>query len=243
MAIIHFILQGKGGVGKSLLATLLYQYLAEKEIETLAFDTDPINATFASFQEFNVKKFEILEDHTVDLRKLDPLLEDLAGASENSHAIVDNGSTSFSYLCAYIGESNMINLLREDYNHTIYFHSIVTGGQSMTDTIANLIRLAKGFPSSPIIVWCNPYFGEVQLDGRNFEQFKVYTDYCQQFKSVIRLPLVNRNLVGKDLEELFAKRHSFKAGINGSLPLAQRSRLKTYWERIVLAIDQSGILE
>lgn len=242
MAIIHFILQGKGGVGKSLLATLLYQYFAEKGIETLAFDTDPINATFASFQEFNVKKFEILEDNTVELRRLDPLLDDLAEASTEAHAIVDNGSTSFSFLCAYIGESNMINLLRKDYNHTIYFHTIVTGGQSMTDTITNLIRLTLGFPESPLVVWLNPYFGEVQMDGRSFEQFKVYADHCHNFKAVISLPPFNRNLVGKDLEELFAKRQSFKAGINSSLPLAQRSRLKTYWERIVACIDQADII-
>lgn len=242
MAIIHFILQGKGGVGKSLLATLLHQYLTEKDIEVLAFDTDPINATFASFQEFNVKKFEILEDNSVDLRKLDPLLDNLAEASESAHAIVDNGSTSFSFLCAYIGESNMINLLKNEYNHTIYFHTIVTGGQSMTDTISNLIRLALGFPGSPIIVWLNHYFGEVQMDGKKFEQFKVYADYCNQFKAVINVPLGNRNLIGKDLEELFAKRQSFKAGINSSLPLAQRSRLKTYWSRVIACIDQADII-
>jgi len=45
MATIHFILQGKGGVGKSLIAALLAQYLHGRGLEVYCFDTDPINAT------------------------------------------------------------------------------------------------------------------------------------------------------------------------------------------------------
>jgi CO dehydrogenase nickel-insertion accessory protein CooC1 len=42
-------LQGKGGIGKSLAACLLAQYLPEKSINVRSYDADPVNSIFASF--------------------------------------------------------------------------------------------------------------------------------------------------------------------------------------------------
>ena len=42
---IHFILQGKGGVGKSYVASLLTQYLQDKKKPVVGFDLDPTNPT------------------------------------------------------------------------------------------------------------------------------------------------------------------------------------------------------
>ncbi len=44
---IHLTLQGKGGVGKRLVASVLAQYLREKGKEVRCIDTDPVNRTFA----------------------------------------------------------------------------------------------------------------------------------------------------------------------------------------------------
>ena len=51
MATIHFILQGKGGVGKSMIAVMLCQALRHFGKEVIAFDTDPVNATLAGFKD------------------------------------------------------------------------------------------------------------------------------------------------------------------------------------------------
>ena len=42
MSTVHLILQGKGGVGKSFIATLLAQYLQEKGVAVRCFDADPV---------------------------------------------------------------------------------------------------------------------------------------------------------------------------------------------------------
>jgi CO dehydrogenase nickel-insertion accessory protein CooC1 len=47
MAKIHLVMQGKGGIGKSLLAFYIAQYVREKTGKCLVFDTDPLNATLA----------------------------------------------------------------------------------------------------------------------------------------------------------------------------------------------------
>jgi len=40
---IHIALQGKGGVGKSLVSAILSQYLSSKGQDVLAIDADPVN--------------------------------------------------------------------------------------------------------------------------------------------------------------------------------------------------------
>jgi P-type conjugative transfer protein TrbG len=46
---IHLTLQGKGGVGKSLVASVLAQYLKEQGKDVRCIDTDPVNRTFAQY--------------------------------------------------------------------------------------------------------------------------------------------------------------------------------------------------
>ncbi|WP_455474103.1 nucleotide-binding protein [Bartonella sp. B30(2025)] len=56
MTNIHIVLQGKGGVGKSLVASLVMQYLLENKTDVRGIDTDPVNQTFANYKNFNVKQ-------------------------------------------------------------------------------------------------------------------------------------------------------------------------------------------
>ena len=58
---INIILQGKGGVGKSYIASLMAQYYNKKGISTLCVDTDPVNQTFSQFQALRVKKLSVIE--------------------------------------------------------------------------------------------------------------------------------------------------------------------------------------
>ena len=73
MATIHFILQGKGGVGKSMIAVMLYQAIRHFEKDVTAYDTDPVNATLASFKEFNATPLNVMKDGNIDPRKFDVL--------------------------------------------------------------------------------------------------------------------------------------------------------------------------
>jgi Mrp family chromosome partitioning ATPase len=48
---IHLTLQGKGGVGKSLVASILAQYFRHRGAEIHCLDTDPVNQTFSRYIE------------------------------------------------------------------------------------------------------------------------------------------------------------------------------------------------
>ena len=74
MSTVHFVLQGKGGVGKSLIASLLYQYLHQQGRAVTGVDTDPVNATFAGYKELSVQVLNIMEGDDIDQRRFDSLM-------------------------------------------------------------------------------------------------------------------------------------------------------------------------
>lgn len=225
-----------------MIAVMLYQALGHFGKDVMVYDTDPVNATLSSFREFRVTPVDVMKDGNIDARKFDVLLEALVNAPAESHVIVDNGASSFIALGAYLAENDFLPLL-EEQGHRVIFHSIVTGGQALGDTIQGLARMALGFPSSPIVVWLNPFFGDITIDGKGFEEFKIYKKYSSQFHALIELPLGNKALIGKDLEELFVKRQSFEAGINGSsTSIAVKARLRRYWNQILSCVEQADIL-
>ena len=75
MAKIHMILQGKGGVGKSLISAILAQHKAHKNQTPLCIDTDPVNATFHGFRSLNVRRLEIMDGDEINSRNFDQLVE------------------------------------------------------------------------------------------------------------------------------------------------------------------------
>lgn len=240
MAKIHFIQQGKGGVGKSMIAAILYQVLRHFGKEVVAYDTDPVNATLTGFKEFSVTRLHILKQDNIDVRAFDDLLEGIFELPEDTHVIVDNGASSFVALGGYLKENEVIQLLEES-GHRVFLHTVITGGQAILDTIAGLKLLISGFPKTPIVIWLNHYFGEIQMDGKPFETFNIYKEYSHQFHALISIPQGNQATIGKDLEQLFAKRQSFMTAINSSQGIAVRSRLMRYWNELVAAVDAAQL--
>ena len=76
---IHLVLQGKGGVGKSLVATWLAQYLLGRQNEVRCIDSDPVNRSLAQYAALNADKLDLVNgDGVVERSRFDGLLEVLA---------------------------------------------------------------------------------------------------------------------------------------------------------------------
>src|ERR1044072_6234728 len=72
---IHMSLQGKGGVGKSLVASLLAQYWMQQGLAVRCIDTDPVNRTLSQYKALNVHSLKLLSDGRIDPRGFDALME------------------------------------------------------------------------------------------------------------------------------------------------------------------------
>jgi hypothetical protein len=237
------LLQGKGGVGKSLVASLLFQYLKEHNFAVKGCDTDPVNSTFSGYKEFEVQTLDIMDGDDIDQRRFDQLMETLCEMPAESHIIVDNGASCFVALCGYLKENGALSFLQES-GHEILIHTLVTGGQALPDTLKGLRSLTIHFPEVPIVVWLNPYYGAIVLDGNDFYGFKVYAEASATFKAVIELPALKPNTFGRDFVEILARRASFGASIKSPrLHLMARQRLAMIWRNIKQVIDRAGLIK
>lgn len=240
MATVHFIMQGKGGVGKSLIASLLFQYLQKHGVAVFGCDTDPINTSFACYKIFNVKVLNIMKGDDIDARVFDELIEYICSLPEEAQVVVDVGASCFVSICSYIKESNAFEVLRAQ-EHQLFIHTVVTGGQSMAETMANLQALVSHF-DIPVVVWLNSYFGEIALNGQKFQDFKLYEEVESALKAVIEIPALKPGTFGRDFEELLARHESFDAAIKSSLPLMTRQRLVSIWRNLDRAIDAARLI-
>ncbi|MBI9112331.1 conjugal transfer protein TraL [Maridesulfovibrio ferrireducens] len=239
MATINMILQGKGGVGKSLVASLLTQHLLESGKEVHCVDTDPVNATFAGYKSFNVTALDIMNGDDIDPRRFDTLVELMMDLPDDSHMVIDNGAATFVPLASYLADNNVFELLHES-GHQINLHTVITGGQALPDTLSGLNSLLKAF-DTPIYIWLNGYFGQISLNGKNFEEFKVFTDNTTRFPALIRLPQKKKETFGRDLENLLAVKMSFHDAQESSLPIMTRQRLRMTWNEIRSELEKSNL--
>ena len=140
---LHFVLQGKGGVGKTVVALLLSQFIEENGEPVICVDTDPVNASLSSLSSMNPERVSIFAGKKVDTRALDLFTEKLLTA--DAHFVVDNGASSFVPVSRYLIENDVAAMMTEEGRQPVV-HVVVTGGPGMLDTMKGLASIVQDFP-------------------------------------------------------------------------------------------------
>lgn len=241
MSKIHVILQGKGGVGKSVAAAFLAQYKAEKGQELSCIDTDPVNATFHGYKALDVKRLRIMEADEIDPRSFDTLVELIAAS--RGDVIIDNGASSFVPLSHFL-VSNQVPALLTEMGHELVVHTVVTGGQALLDTVSGFSQLVSQFPAEALfVVWLNPYWGPIEHEGKSFEQMKAYTTNKGRVSAIIQIPALKKETYGRDLGDMLQARLTFDEALAmPSLTIMTRQRLKIIKGQIFGQLDQATVL-
>lgn len=238
---VHMILQGKGGVGKSVIASMLSQYLIAKGKTPLCIDTDPINDTFAGYAALNVKRVELMDGDVINTRRFDDMME-LILNSDQDDAIIDNGASSFVPLSHYV-LSNEVPQFLHDSGHELIIHTVITGGQAFIDTVQGFDNLVKYYADKNcrIVVWLNPYWGPVSSDGKAFEEMKVYTGNKKNIAAIIRLPILKDETHGQDFAEVLKAKLTFdQAQVTPEFQIMMKQRLKLVQRQIYDQIEVSA---
>ncbi len=176
---VHFVLQGKGGIGKTYVSTILAQWLQTKsETPLRCYDTDQENTTFSRYKSLDVKHVPVMtESRTIDPKRFDALMIDILEADGN--CVIDNGANTFSPLMAYLIENDCFTLLEES-GRKVYIHTIVGGGDTLHDTAMGFVTTAKS-TSVPLVLWENEHFGLLQsASGKSFLESQTYSDNSQR---------------------------------------------------------------
>jgi len=241
MAKIHMVLQGKGGVGKSMVAATMAQYKAGKGQTPLCIDTDPINATFEGYKALNVRRLKIMDGDEINTRHFDALVE-LMAPSE-SDVIIDNGASAFVPLSHYL-ISNQVPALLQALGHELAVHTVITGGQALLDTVSGFAQLASQFPGECLfVVWLNPYWGPIEQAGKGFEQMKAYTANKARVTAIIQIPALKEETYGRDFSEMLQARRTFAEALAmESLTIMTRQRLKIVKRQLFAQLENAAVL-
>ncbi len=212
MSQVHFILQGKGGVGKTLVSAIFAQHRLNRGKEIICLDTDPVNTSFTGFKSLGVRPVRIMQGSTIDPRLFDDLMELLLNTE--SDVVIDTGASTFLPLASYLEETDAISVLM-DAGKQVMLHIVVTGGQSKDDTLTGLNGIAERIGGkAPITVWVNEYFGQFAAsDGIPIEKTGVYAEHRKKIFSVLTIPERPAATFGKDISEMLSKKMTFDEAI------------------------------
>lgn len=211
MKTAHFTMQGKGGVGKTFVSSIMAQYLLSKTEDVVCIDTDPVNASFADYKAYNARRIQLMKGSEIKPSAFDDMMEMIL--TENAHFVVDNGAATFIPLSHYLFENKAVSQIIAQGKQVI-IHTIITGGPALKDTLNGFAHLAKQMPEdAQFMVWLNEYFGEVEKDGKTFEEMKVYTQNKGQVAGIIRIPQWTRDTYGQDIAKMMDLRLTFDEAI------------------------------
>jgi hypothetical protein len=231
---VHFVLQGKGGIGKTLISTFIAQYINDRNPGTLkTFDTDQENATLAAYKGLNVTPIDVMnEDRTINRKMFDKMMLDILATDEN--IVIDNGANTFSPLMSYLMENQFIDLLK-DSGKDVYIHSIIGGGDNLKDTVSGFASLAKQ-TSCPMIVWLNENASWGGTD--NFIDSDVFIKNSENVRGIVLLQGRNSDTFGDDIKRMQKARLTLNEIMeNPDFNVLERSRLNSVFRDVYKKLD------
>ena len=229
MKTVHIVMQGKGGVGKTFVSSILTQFLQSKKATVKCIDTDPVNASFADYKAYDVRRIQLMKGSELKPSAFDDMMEMIL--TEDDHFVIDNGAATFIPLAHYLFENKAVEQIIKSGKQVI-IHTIITGGPALKDTLNGFSHLAEQMPDeAQFMVWLNEYFGEVEKDGKTFEEMKAYTKNKAKVAGIIRIPQWTKDTYGQDIAKMMDLRLTFDEAIESEdfrlmskqrLTLAQR---------------------
>ena len=235
---VHFILQGKGGIGKTFVSSIIAQWVKGKNPDNLrCYDTDQENTTFSRYKAMNVKHVPVMtESRTIDPKRFDALMLDILESEGN--CVVDNGANTFSPLMAYLIENACFDLLRES-KRTVYIHSIVGGGDTLHDTASGFVSTASSTPA-PIVLWENEYFGLLQTpSGKTFTDSQSFNEHIGKVKGRVRLAQRNTDTFGADIKKMNTARMTLDEVMQSDkFNIMEKQRVKVVYRDIFEQLDK-----
>ena len=229
---VHFILQGKGGVGKSVIATLFAQYM--RNFGPLScIDTDPINPTFSMFKSLNVEHLNLLSSpNKINERIFDDLIEKILTADTNF--VIDNGAGGFLAVSNYIIENDIVDVLAD---FKVFVHVPITGAQAFEETATGLVSISRQFNvNAKIIIWINEYFGKLDKALNEYPFYKKIDQ--KKVVGEIIIPEVSTDTYGGDIKMMLSTYKTFGEIANdAALKTMVKRRMDIFKTKIFSQLD------
>jgi hypothetical protein len=231
MANIHFIGGEKGGVGKSLVARVLAQYLIDHEQAFIGFDTDRSHGALMRFYEGFASPI-VVDSYEA----LDAIMEAAVDDPER-RVLVDLAAQTHDPLVRWMDDSGVLNLADETGTAIHYWH-VMDSGKDSVDLLRKLLdRFGKDL--SYVLV-------RNQVRGNNFSVLEQSGEQARAISlgaKVVTIKHLHDNVINK----IDAANSSFWAAKNNAdkdsatLGLMDRQRVKMWLRDVYREFDAIGV--
>ena len=231
MAHIHFIGGEKGGVGKSLMSRVLAQYMIDREIPFIGFDTDRSHGALMRF--YSGYASSVLVDN---IEALDSIIEAAAEQPER-RVLVDLAAQTHDPLVKWMDDAGVLNLA-DEMGMTIHYWHVMDSGKDSVDLLKKLLdRFGTGLKY--VLV-------RNQIRGNDFSVLEQSGEQARAIQLGARVVSIKK-LGDSVINKIDAGSSSFWKAKNpqdptgGGLGLMDRQRVKAWLRDVYREIDDVGV--
>ncbi len=231
MSKIHLIGGEKGGVGKSVVARVVAQYLIDKEIPFLGFDTDRSHGSLLRF--YAGYASPVIVDR---YESLDTIVE---AATENpdKRMLVDLAAQTHDPLVKWMDDSGVLDTA-EELGVSFHYWHVMDSGKDSVDLLKKLFDRFGARLNYVLVL--------NQLRGENFDIFEKSgekeraTELNARVITLKKLhePVINKIDAGST--SFWAAKHKSETDVKG-LGLLERQRVKVWLRSAYEELDRAGI--
>ena len=231
MSTIHLIGGEKGGVGKSVVARLLAQYMIDHEIPFIGFDTDRSHGSLLRFYT-DYASPTVIDNY----QSLDAIIE-TASAQPQQRILVDLAAQTHFPLTLWIEESGVLELA-EELGISICYWNVMDSGKDCMDLLSKLLD-QFGSRLNYVLV-------QNQLRDDNFKilEFSGVKDRALDLNARVitlkRLHAPVMNKIDSNSYSFWAAKNKDADSLN-ALGLLERQRVKIWLNHAYKEIESVGV--
>lgn len=243
---LHLIMQPKGGAGKTFAALHLIQFIKSKGGTVTSFDLDSANNTLSQFKALEAVTADVSHDDNprrIDARKFDGLLGSiLAAPSEN--VVVDIGASIVGDLVSHLDELDFFKMVDDLPIEEALIHVPISGGQGFVDTLSGLKKMHEFIgDAAKYVIWSNPYFGELEIDGTKLEETKLLRAISSDILGIVTIPNWDSDTKRDDVKQMVTTKLTYdEIAASDNFSIFTKSRLKKIQEDFFARLDLAGLV-
>ena len=210
----HVIAAKKGGIGKTLTASTLTQYLRSIGINVDAVDGDPQSPKLSLIKELNAPLLPLIEHGEIKQSAFDPAFSHIIHT--DNATLIDTGSGAFLPLLKYMRDNNLYELLKQ-VNKQLYFHVIVVSGPEKNNTAegaAELLEKTKG-TGTKVVIWQNERNGIPTFYGKGIDETDWYQNNLDQIAGIVKIRDYNNSAFEADFLAMMEENLIYQEIMNG----------------------------
>ena len=203
---INIVLSSKGGVGKTVIATFLYEYLiAKKKQKTVILNTDTSNKDLQESTWYRSVFVDFKDDSgVITPKKLTELTEKFG----TKNLVIDVGANSYYPWITFLSQMDGVAEL-ELFGAKVILHVVLVGGTQFGETVKCLQEICNLKLPVEIVVHLNNVFAEDSsyylpnpLEIATKPEIEPYTSQIKTF-----IPLPECRVIEKDTFDTIKKLH------------------------------------